>query len=62
MCNNQYIGNFAKKYDAYDTFEYLDRYTNRRNKNRQSNISIRDYSKVPEKNSEKGIVVLVTSH
>ncbi len=61
-CNNQYIGNFARTYNAQSTFIYLDKYTNRDNKKRQSNITISDIAIAQEKNNEKNKIVLVSSY
>ncbi len=62
QCNNQYIGNFAKTYNAQNTFAYLDKYTNQRNKKRQANITIKKIANEQEINKEKAIVVLVGSN
>ena len=62
QCNNQYIGNFAKTYGAQSTFEYLDKYTNKWNKNRQSNITISDIAKAQGNSMDQDIVVLVASN
>ncbi|MFT6267255.1 MAG: hypothetical protein ACJAVV_000045 [Alphaproteobacteria bacterium] len=61
QCNKQYIGNFAKKYNAQDTFTYLDKYTNRKNKQRQANFVIKDIAYEQTKGKAKPIVVLVSS-
>jgi hypothetical protein len=62
QCNNQFIGNFALKYNAQNTFAYLDQYTNRRNKNRQGIITIKDIANEQGKNQDRPIVVLVASN
>ena len=62
QCNNQYIGNFAKTYNAQNTFDYLDKYTNKWNKSRQSNITIRDFAKAQGNSMDQDIVVLVASN
>ena len=61
-CNDQYIGNFAKTYDAQNTFDYLNKYTNKSNKKRQASITIKDIAYNQAKDSEKTIVVLVGSN
>ena len=61
-CNDQYIGHFAKTYNAQNTFAYLDQYTNKWNKKHQANISIIDIVKEQGINKEKAIVVLVASN
>ena len=60
-CNNQYIGNFAKIYNAQNTFAYLDQYTNNSNKKNQSNITIRNIANEQGINKQKTVVVLVAS-
>jgi len=62
QCNNQYIGNFAKNYNALNTFAYLDQFTNKRNKKRQTSTTIEKVSNQQEINKEKTIVVLVGSN
>jgi hypothetical protein len=62
QCNKQYIGNFAKTYDAQNTFAYLDQFTNKRNKKRQTNITIKKVANEQGENNEKTIVVLVGSN
>jgi hypothetical protein len=59
-CNNQFIGNFAKTYNARNTFAYLNQYTNQWNKNNQSKITVEDIAKA--QNSEKTVVVLVAGN
>ncbi|GAA0858369.1 hypothetical protein [Aliiglaciecola litoralis] len=59
-CNDQYIGNFAKTYHAENSLAYLDKYTNKWNKKRQSNITIKDLASKPT-SEEDTIVVLVSS-
>jgi hypothetical protein len=61
-CNNQYIGNFTKTYNAQNAFTYLNQYTNKRNKKRQANITITDIANEQGINQEKTIVVLVASN
>jgi len=61
-CNNQYIGNLAKTYNAQNTLAYLDQYTNKKNKKRQENITIRKVASEKGINKEKTIVVLVGSN
>ena len=43
-CNDEYIGNFARKYGAQNTFSYLDKYTNLKNRKRQPIITIKKLS------------------
>ncbi|WNC67939.1 DUF3718 domain-containing protein [Thalassotalea nanhaiensis] len=62
QCNNQYIGNFAKTYDAQNTSDYLDRYTNKWNKNRQTKVTMKDLANERRKDKDKTIVVLVASN
>ena len=57
QCNNQFIGNFAKTYNAKNTSAYLDKHTNHWNKNGQSKITVEDIAKA--QNSEQNMVVLV---
>jgi len=61
-CNGQFIGNFTKKYHAENTSAYLAKYTNKRNKKRQSNITIKDLANEQGVNKEENIIVLVRSN
>jgi len=61
-CNKQYIGNFAKKYHAENSFAYLDKYTNNWNKKRQSTITVTDIASEQTLEREGTIVVLVSSY
>lgn len=61
-CNNQYIGNFAQKYNAQNTFDYLEQYTNRWNKKHRTNTTIKDIVNEQGKEQGKNIVVLVASN
>ena len=61
-CNNQYIGHFAKTYNAQKTFAYLDQFTNRMNKKHQANIIVKNLAKEQGINKAKTIVVLVSSN
>ena len=56
-CNNQYIGNFAKTYNAQNTYTYLDRYTNRSNKKLESKITINDIAYEQGKEKQESMVV-----
>jgi hypothetical protein len=60
-CNDQFIANFAKIYHAENAFSYLDRYTNKRNKNRQANITIKDIAKKKTLDKTDTLIVLVRS-
>ena len=61
-CNDQYIGHFAKTYNAQNTFAYLDQYTNKWNKNRQANITIKDLANEQGINKDENVLVLVSSN
>ena len=60
QCNNQFIGNFAKTYNAKNTSAYLDQYTNQWNKNHQSKITVEEIAKA--QNGERTMVVSVAGN
>jgi hypothetical protein len=61
MCNDQIVANFAYQYEASETFEYLDRYTPKKYKNKRPEVTIKD---IVAKNGQQGetIVVLIASN
>jgi hypothetical protein len=61
-CNGQFIGNFARKYQAENTSAYLAKYTNKWNKKNQPNITTKDLANKQGINKEENIIVLVRSN
>ena len=61
LCNNQYVGHFAKTYNAQNTFAYLDKYTNKRNKKLESKVTINDIAYETGLDKQKTIIVLVAT-
>ncbi|PKG99135.1 DUF3718 domain-containing protein [Paraglaciecola sp. MB-3u-78] len=41
-CNNLHIANFAKKYNANETFDYLKKYTRKHNLDKLPTVTIKD--------------------
>ena len=61
-CNNQYIGSFAKAYNAQKSFVYLSKYTSKRNQMRQTNITIKAIANEQKLSADETVVVLVASN
>ncbi len=61
-CNEQFIANFALSYNAENTFEYLNKYTNKWNKKRQSKVTIKDIAYKHALDTADVIVVQVSSN
>ena len=58
-CNNQVIANFAFKYNASETFEYLNRFTPKKYQELRSKVTIQDLA---AQDNDKTIVVLIASN
>lgn len=61
-CNQQYIGNFVKTYQAINSSAYLDKYTNEWSKKRHSSITVTDIASEHELKREGTVVVRVRSY
>ncbi|WP_408641215.1 DUF3718 domain-containing protein [Salinimonas marina] len=60
-CNGDYVANFASKYDASDTYQYLNRYSHS-SKRLTPITSIRDITaRVENEDDDKVIQILVAS-
>jgi hypothetical protein len=57
MCNEQIVANFAYKYNALETFGYLDRYTPKKYKANRPSVTIQDITAIHGKTT----VVLIAS-
>lgn len=62
QCNDQFIANFALNYNAENTFEYLDKFTNKWNKKRQSTVTIQDIAHKHALDTDDTIIVFVRSN
>ncbi|WOH37065.1 DUF3718 domain-containing protein [Thalassotalea fonticola] len=63
FCNDMYIANFAQKYNASMTFNYLKRHTYRKNLDKASDITIKDIvTRVTEDNSAEEIILVYVGH
>lgn len=60
-CNDMFIANFAHKYSANLTFDYLKKYTRKKNLDKIPNVTIKDIlaRKTDNKSTEKIILVYV---
>ena len=61
-CNDQYIGIFAKTLNAKNTFAYLDRYTNKKNRNRKAQVTIKKVAIKDGINKGKTVALLINGN
>ena len=59
FCNNLHIANFAKKYNANETFDYLKKYTRKHNLDKIPNVTIKDIVARTSENKSTEEVILV---
>lgn len=63
FCNDMYIANFARKYNASMTFDYLKKYTYKSNLDKAPKITIKDIvTRVTEDNSAEEIILVYVGH
>ncbi|PKI17207.1 DUF3718 domain-containing protein [Colwellia sp. 12G3] len=60
-CNDMVMAHFAHKYDAFDTYSYLNRLTNSKNKIPTTSIEIKDVSAVFNLKNEETKIIYVGS-
>lgn len=60
-CNDMVMAHFAHKYDAFDTFKYLNRFTTKKNKIPITSVEIKDIAAALNRNDEKTKVIYVGS-
>ncbi len=61
-CNNQYIGNFAKSFGAINASNFLDQYTNSRNKRHQPKVTIIDMENALNTTVREPTIIYVTAN
>lgn len=59
FCNNLHIANFAKKYDANETFDYLKKYTRKHNLDKVPTVTIKDTVARTSENKSVEEIILV---
>jgi len=59
LCNGMVIANFAQKYHANLTYDYLKKYTNKRNLNNEMEVTIKDIAARTTKNKSMEEIILV---
>ncbi len=63
FCNDMYIANFARNYNASMTFDYLKKLTQNRNLNRATNVTIKDIvARTTENKSTEEIILVYVGH
>jgi hypothetical protein len=63
FCNDMYIANFARNYNASMTFDYLKKLTQNRNLNRATNITIKDIvTRATENKSTEEFILVYVGH
>ena len=60
-CNDMSIGGFAKKYHAMNTFKYLNKLTNAKNRDYDTKVEIQDLTAAVNDNSDTVQVIYVSS-
>ncbi|MFT6910417.1 MAG: hypothetical protein ACJAS1_007146 [Oleiphilaceae bacterium] len=60
MCNDQIVANFAYKYEASETFEYLDRYTPKKYQDQRPEVTIKDIVARHGKQEETTVVLIAS--
>ena len=59
FCNNLHIANFAKKYNANETFDYLKKYTRKHNLDKVPTVTIKDIVARTSVNKSAEEIILV---
>ncbi|AOW75907.1 hypothetical protein A3Q34_02970 [Colwellia sp. PAMC 20917] len=60
-CNNMVMAHFAHKYDAFDTFSYLNHFTSKKDKIPTTSVEIKDIAAIFNHKNEETKIIYVGS-